>query len=174
MKSNQKGIKLSELKSQTGLSGDVIESRIERLSVEQKLRMQGESVYASGEGTEQSIEDDPLRSKIEAVYKKAGLASPSTNEVAATLGIKDQEMRRFMTILLRDKTVLRMGTDPVYIHRHALDELRARFRDLRGQTIDVARFKQITGLSRKYAIPLLEYLDRERVTRKVGDRRLVL
>jgi selenocysteine-specific elongation factor len=52
--------------------------------------------------------------------------------------------------------------------------LRARFRDLQGQTLDIARFKQITGLSRKYAIPLLEYLDRERVTRKEGDRRLVL
>ena len=42
-------------------------------------------------------------------------------------------------------------------------------RELRGQTLDVARFKQMTGLSRKYAIPLLEYLDRERVTRKDGD-----
>jgi selenocysteine-specific elongation factor len=45
---------------------------------------------------------------------------------------------------------------------------------LHGQLLDVARFKQITGLSRKYAIPLLEYLDRERITRKDGDRRIVL
>jgi selenocysteine-specific elongation factor len=52
--------------------------------------------------------------------------------------------------------------------------LRGRIRELRGQRIDVARFKQMTGLSRKYAIPLLEYLDRERVTRKDGDARLVL
>ena len=83
-------------------------------------------------------------------------------------------MRQVMTLLLRDKKVIRMGTDPVYIHRHALDELRAQLRPLQGQSIDVARFKQITGLSRKYAIPILEYLDRERVTRKQGDRRLVL
>jgi selenocysteine-specific elongation factor len=45
---------------------------------------------------------------------------------------------------------------------------------LRGQTLDVAGFKQLTGLARKYAIPLLEYLDRERLTRKNGDTRLVL
>ena len=56
----------------------------------------------------------------------------------------------------------------------ALAQLRAQIGELRGQTLDVARFKQLTGLSRKYAIPLLEYLDRERVTRKVGDQRLVL
>ena len=52
--------------------------------------------------------------------------------------------------------------------------MRAEIKELRGQMVDVARFKQITGLSRKYAIPLLEYLDRERITRKIGDQRLVL
>jgi selenocysteine-specific elongation factor len=40
--------------------------------------------------------------------------------------------------------------------------------------INVALFKEITGLSRKYAIPLLEYLDRERVTRREGDERIIL
>jgi selenocysteine-specific elongation factor len=41
-------------------------------------------------------------------------------------------------------------------------------------TIDVAQFKALTGVSRKYAIPLLEYLDRERVTKRVGDQRQLL
>jgi selenocysteine-specific elongation factor len=67
-----------------------------------------------------------------------------------------------------------MGTDELYIHRTALEGLRAQILELHGQVLDVARFKQITGLSRKYAIPLLEYLDRERITRKDGDRRIVL
>jgi selenocysteine-specific elongation factor len=40
--------------------------------------------------------------------------------------------------------------------------------------IDVGRFKELTGVSRKYAIPLLEYLDRERVTRRVGNERIIL
>jgi selenocysteine-specific elongation factor len=173
-KANQKGMKHSELKSQTRLSGEVIESLVERLFVEKKLRRQGEMLYPFGIEPRLSTQDDPLQSKIEAVYKSAGLASPSTTEVAAVAGIKDDEMRQVMTLLLRDKKVIRMGTDPVYIHRYALDELRAQLRPLQGQSIDVARFKQITGLSRKYAIPILEYLDRERVTRKQGDQRLVL
>jgi selenocysteine-specific elongation factor len=44
---------------------------------------------------------------------------------------------------------------------------------MRGQSLDVARFKELTGLSRKYAIPLLEYFERERVLRRSGDQRLI-
>ena len=83
-------------------------------------------------------------------------------------------MRRLMTLLLRDKILVKISMDGLYIHQRALETLRDRIRVLRGQTLDVASFKQMTGLSRKYAIPLLEYLDRERVTRKNGDLRLVL
>jgi selenocysteine-specific elongation factor len=173
MKSGQDGIRLSELKSQTRLRGEVIESLIEWLSVERKLRRQGELVFPFSTELRPGTKD-PLPSKIEAIYRSAGLASPSTSDVAAALGIQDEAMRQAMTLLLRDKSVIRMGSDPVYIHHHALDDLRSQLRALQGQTIDVARFKQMTGLSRKYAIPLLEYLDRERVTRKEGDRRLVL
>jgi selenocysteine-specific elongation factor len=79
-----------------------------------------------------------------------------------------------MTLLLRERTLVKMGAEAVYIHQNALAQLRATMSKLRGQPLDVTGFKQLTGLSRKYAIPLLEYLDRERVTHKDGDRRWVL
>jgi selenocysteine-specific elongation factor len=69
---------------------------------------------------------------------------------------------------------MRLGSDALFVHQRPLAELRLKMQALRGQTIDVTRFKQLTGLSRKYAIPLLEYLDRERITRKQGDHRIVL
>ena len=83
-------------------------------------------------------------------------------------------MRRRVTLLQRNKTIVRMGNDNLFIHSEALNELSAKITQLRGSLIDVSGFKQLTGLSRKYAIPLLEYLDRERITRNQGDRRLVL
>ena len=83
-------------------------------------------------------------------------------------------MRRHMTHLLRERVLIKMGLDEIYIHNRPLETLREQLRSLRGQVLDVAGFKQLTGLSRKYAIPLLEYLERERITRKVGDKRLVL
>ena len=60
-----------------------------------------------------------------------------------------------------------------------LESLKARLRQY-GEThepdrlIDVGAFKDLAGVSRKYAIPLLEYFDRERVTRRAGDKRLIL
>jgi selenocysteine-specific elongation factor len=67
-------------------------------------------------------------------------------------------------------------SDELVFHRSALAELRQRITTFKTKTarIDVAKFKELTGVSRKYAIPLLEYLDRERVTRRVGDVREIL
>ena len=67
-------------------------------------------------------------------------------------------------------------SDDLVFHRDALADLRERMSSEKTKSpkIDVARFKDLTGVSRKYAIPLLEYLDREHVTRRVGDLRLIL
>jgi Elongation factor SelB, winged helix len=69
-----------------------------------------------------------------------------------------------MTQLLRDKVVVRMGNEEVYIHRHALDSLGSQMVELRGQAIDVAGFRRLTGVSRKYAIPNT-WIERELLAR---------
>jgi len=67
-------------------------------------------------------------------------------------------------------------SDELVFHRSALEELcrLVAAQKLKSPKMDVAKFKELTGVSRKYAIPLLEYLDRERVTRRVGDVREIL
>jgi selenocysteine-specific elongation factor len=92
------------------------------------------------------------------------------DEVAATLRLSVAEMRRLMPLLLRDKILNRMGADALYIRQSALAQLRARISELGSRTLDVTRFKLLTG----HAIPVLEYLDRERGTRKDGDQDLVI
>ena len=63
----------------------------------------------------------------------------------------------------------------IWFHADVLETLKAQVRKMgAGATFDVAAAKAQFGVSRKFAIPLLEFLDRERVTRRVGDRRLVL
>jgi selenocysteine-specific elongation factor len=109
-----------------------------------------------------------------AIYRSAGLAAPSVREAAQQLRIGEAEIRRLITLLIRDKTLLRMGSDDAFVHAGALRELAGRLSAMKGKTIDVAAFKALTGLTRKHAIPLLEYLDRERITRKQGDVRIVL
>jgi selenocysteine-specific elongation factor len=83
--------------------------------------------------------------------------------------------QKIVTLLLRDKVLVKLSDDLVF-HQSALQELRKQIAayKIRAPKIDVAAFKEMTGVSRKYAIPLLEYLDRERVTRRVGDVRVIL
>jgi selenocysteine-specific elongation factor len=174
MTAKSDGLKRSELKSQARLNAVIFSFLIEMLAREQKIRLQDERIYPIGSQSQAADPDLKQRSAIAAIYEAAGLAAPSSSEVAAKLGLKESEMRRLMTLLLRERILVKIGTDALYIHNGALERLRGRVRELRGQTLDVTGFKQLTGLSRKYAIPLLEYLDRERLTRKNGDTRLVL
>jgi len=78
-----------------------------------------------------------------------------------------------LEILLRQGKLVRVG-DELIFHANVLDRLRRMIAARKGERFGVAQFKQWTGVSRKYAIPLLEYLDRERVTRREGDQRVVL
>jgi selenocysteine-specific elongation factor len=119
----------------------------------------------------------PDQSRLSAVataFEFAGLAAPSPGELVSKLGIAEEEMRRLVTMLLRDKTLIRLGSDSLCVHRRPLADLTLKVRALRGQKLDVSAFKQLAGVSRKYAIPLLEYFDRERITRKQDDHRIIL
>jgi len=167
-------LKSSELRSQLSLSQEVFNFVMSSLANGKKVEIRGEAVSLFGAGLRSSnVETERLAALAEA-YKAAGLATPSVPELALRLNLKGADMRRLVTTLQRDQTIVRMGSDDLFIHSDALQQLASRLAPLRGSLMEVARFKELTGLSRKYAIPLLEYLDRQRITRKQGDHRLIL
>jgi selenocysteine-specific elongation factor len=100
---------------------------------------------------------------------------PALKEVLAALPLDRSRAQKLVTLLLRDRVLVKLADDLVF-HRDALAELRRRLLAYKATAakIDIARFKDLAGVTRKYAIPLLEYLDRERVTRRVGDLREIL
>ena len=101
---------------------------------------------------------------------------PSVKEVLTKLAIEAKRAERLLQILLREKILVRVSPELVF-HRDALAQLKARlggYKQSKGDRISVPTFKELTGITRKYAIPLLEYLDRERVTRRAGDDRVIL
>ena len=102
-------------------------------------------------------------------------ANPLLKDVLAGVKVDRVRAQKIVTLLLRDRVLVKLSDDLVF-HRDALDQLRKLMagEKTRSPKIDVAKFKDLTGVSRKYAIPLLEYLDRERVTRRVGDERVIL
>jgi selenocysteine-specific elongation factor len=85
--------------------------------------------------------------------------------------------RRILQLLIESGALVKVHGD-MYFHRDVLKDLMRRISEYAAsqseRSIDVTAFKGITGVSRKYAIPLLEYLDRQRVTRREGDRRVIL
>ena len=113
------------------------------------------------------------RAAIEAAFENAGLAAPSVAEVLKTSGVENARARSILQILLREDKLTRVSEELV-IHTPALVKLRLTLAEKQGQRFAVPVFKDWTGVSRKYAIPLLEYLDREHVTRREGDERVVV
>ena len=129
---------------------------------------------------ELSDADEQLREALEKAYRDAALSAPSMSEAFASAGISAaaQPHGRKILQLLIDSGVLVRVAGEMFFHRVALDDLTRKLRAHaargRDRSIDVAAFKELAGISRKYAIPLLEYLDRQRVTRREGDRRVIL
>ncbi len=169
------GISKGELHEKLDLPAQVFEGAIEDLVRNKKVEISGETVRTAGRGV--VMKDDEAESKqtIELAFAKAGLTVPALKDVLASLPVDKARAQKIVTLLLRDRVLIKLSDDLVF-HRDALAELRRKLVEQKTKSpkIDVARFKELTGVTRKYAIPLLEYFDRERVTRRVGDERIIL
>jgi selenocysteine-specific elongation factor len=169
------GMSKEELRDGVHLGPEVFSSVLGTLSEEKKLAILGETVHLAGRGVVMKDEEAESKKIIEQVFASAGLKVPSLKEVLGGLKVDRVRAQKIVTLLLRDRILIKISEELVF-HHSALMDLRQRIAALKNRTpkIDVGRFKDITGVSRKYAIPLLEYLDRERVTRRVGDERVIL
>jgi selenocysteine-specific elongation factor len=138
-----------------------------------ELLIEGETVRARAHRVILQEDESAARRAIERAFERAGLATPAVAEVLAQSGIEPARARSVLQILLRERQLIRISDDLVF-HRSAIDKLRQMMAARKSERFNVSAFKEWTGISRKYAIPLLEYLDRERITRREGDERRVL
>jgi selenocysteine-specific elongation factor len=129
-----------------------------------------------GRGPSLSAEEEQAGAALDRAFLEAGLTPPDLASVAAAHAIPAALADRMSRHLQRQKRLVKLET--VLFHADALAQLK---RDVlagkqsgNAARVDVAAFKERYGISRKYAIPLLEWLDRERVTRRVGDTRVIL
>jgi selenocysteine-specific elongation factor len=148
---------------------------LQALAAEGRIDVQGETVRLAGRRIQLTPEEQAAKDQISMAFERRGLAVPSAPEVLARLRIDRPRAEKLLQILLRENVLCRVTEDLIF-HRAALQQLKELLvrRKAQSNRINVALFKEITGLSRKYAIPLLEYLDRERVTRREGDERIIL
>jgi selenocysteine-specific elongation factor len=155
---------------------ETFRSALEELVLEKRLTVQADLVKKPGSEITLTPEEQRARQQIEQAFAMAGLTVPAVKEVLAQLSIESRRAEKILQILLREKVLVRVSADLIF-HTEALGKLTALlagYKKTKGERIGVASFKELTGITRKYAIPLLEYLDRQRLTRRAGDERVIL
>ena len=143
------------------------------LSAGKDLVAEGELLRLASHRLQLKAEEDEAASKMEALFRDGGLSVPALNEVLANSGLDANRSRNLLQLLLREGRLVRVSPELIF-HREAIQRLRELLAAHKGESFAVPEFKEWTGISRKYAIPLLEFLDRERLTRREKERRLVL
>ena len=126
-----------------------------------------------------SADEQAAKNHLAEVFLQAGLQPISLEEAlknaAPQFGIDTARAQRFAQMLINSGDLVKVSE--LVFHRQSLEQTREmllKFKADHGAKIDVGAFKDLTGVSRKFAIPLLEYFDRQRVTRRFGDAREIL
>ena len=118
-------------------------------------------------------DEQAARDRLVEAFRTAGLKVPGVKDLLASLSIDGPRAQRVLAALLREGVLVRVSHELVF-HAAAIGRLKEDLAALRGQRINVAEFKALADVSRKYAIPLLEYFDRQKLTLRDGDKRRVL
>jgi len=172
------GIPREELREQLFARGHVavFDRALERLAAATVIAVRDRVALATHR-LELTPEEERARAAIERAFREGGLKPPDAAGVAASAGVPAAVVDRMLKLLQRQKVLVKV--DALLFHDAALKQLKAEVGALKAAAgaaarIDVATFKERFGVTRKFAIPLLEYLDRERVTRRMGETRVVL
>jgi selenocysteine-specific elongation factor len=172
------GIPKEELKERVfGRAADsLFETAVQELTETGLIEVTGDKVRRAGRTVTLSWEEEEARQVIVQAFERAGLTVPAVKEVLARAGIEPKRAQKIVHILLREGVLVKVSEELLF-HRAALERLPELLRDYKrrkGERLSVPEFKELTGVTRKYAIPLLEYLDRQRLTRRSGDQRQIL
>jgi selenocysteine-specific elongation factor len=133
-----------------------------------------ESIRLTGHHVQLGGEMGDLRGKLADLYREGALAPPTLKEIQERFAERKKEIASLIQVMIREGELVRISED-LNFHREALAALREKYRDLllrEGQATP-ASFKEMTGLTRKFIIPLMEYFDMTKLTMRAGDHRIL-
>ena len=160
---------------------EVFQAVIVSLESQDKIVADRETIRLGSHERKLSPVETVFSEKIKAIYKTAGLEVPKLDEALAEsiagTNITPQNARKLFQIFLDSGELVKV-TEEFYFSKGVIDRLTSALKQFADKSsdrlIDVPKFKEVAGVSRKYAIPLLEYFDREHVTSRAGDKRFIL
>jgi selenocysteine-specific elongation factor len=159
----------------------VFRAVISALENAETITIENDLVRFKQHRTDLSEQETMVRSKLSAIYQAANSEVPKLEEALAEAmnGNKfdRQHARKIFQLLIDSGEVIKISEE-FYFSKAVIEGLLLKMHEFAAATtdrlIDVPKFKEIAGVSRKYAIPLLEYFDREKITVRAGDKRLIL
>jgi selenocysteine-specific elongation factor len=143
------------------------------LTAQKVLTVQGDQVTLPGRSAQLTTEESKLSVAVLERYEKAGLAAPSPGEVALALGAKPQILEGVIRHLVTRGQMVKLPSG-LLLAASALNGLRSELLATSWDRFSVSDFKDRFGLTRKWAIPLLEHLDSTGATRRMGDDRMIV
>ena len=168
-----KGVTAEKVKERFGISQMVLLLAVKTLEKAGKVRMQRDRLMLSSHAEELSPQEEDILKRLEDLYYRGEFRSVSLDDIRREFRLSEGRLDRLVNILMERKKIFQ-GPEGLFIHSHWLDEVVAKVRASGKKELTVGEFKNMTGLSRKYAIPLLELLDQMRITRRKGSVREIL
>lgn len=163
------------------LPAEIFRTIIGELEKAGKIVSERDILRLGSHNTELTDDEKAVHERLSHIYKAARFEVPKMEEAFADAltgtTLQKEDARKIFQLLLNSREIVKISEE-FYFAKSAIDELVEKMKGYAGSvsnhTIDVPKFKELAGVSRKYAIPLLEYFDREKITRRTGDKRLIL
>ncbi len=156
------------------LDGRLLGRLVQALQERQAVEAVGEGLRLKGRGRSLSLDEEAARTKAVAAIAAGGLAPPTLAEVGRMLALPVERVAALIQGPLADRTLVKVSEELCF-HANAIAELKERLLAhlTEHREITTQQFKELVGGSRKFVIPLSEYFDREKVTLRVGDKRVL-
>jgi len=149
-------------------------SAVQALARAEKIVLDREIIRLAEHQINLQEDMEELREALNRLYLEAGLTPPTMREVMEQFAEKKNSARKVMDVMLRDGVLVKISED-LYFHRDSLQKLRENYKNLllKEGKATPASFRELTGLSRKFIIPLMEYFDLTKLTIRAGEFRLL-
>lgn len=168
------GLSKEELRSRLSATPRSFPLLLERLKKAGKIALEKDLVRLSGHKVKLRSDQEAIKKRVEEYFYRKGLQPPVSAVIGADLGIDPALLRESVALLQAEKKLEKI-TEDLSIHRESLSPLRKKLVDFLGSKgqVTMQDFKEISDLSRKYTIPIMEYFDRTGLTIRVGDHRVL-
>ncbi len=171
------GMPREELRSTLGgrIPARLFEAMLLRWQEEGMLALQGALVRLAGFTIRLNERQQRLAQRVEQILREAGVTPPPIEIISQQAGAPPDAVRAMIQVLLEQGILVRLEGD-LFFHRETIDQLADLVRRAIREkgSLSVGEFRDLTGSSRKFAVPLLEYFDSIRLTRRVGDVRVLV